>query len=166
MDFSEKIDKILSTNTLGVSSISALEDYCGISRSTVTRLYNGETVNGLKTEKKILEKLRINKRWWETGEEPIYMFDEKKITMSNPDPKIPEQVYRDFPDFIEKTSVYFLIPKTILEEEYRIMLKSDIDKKDQMLREIVEAKNDLIKELREEIADLRSTQRAVPAKQA
>lgn len=74
-----------------------------------------------------------------------------------------ETIYRDL---IEKNTEYRLIPKTILDEEYRIILKSEIELKEQMLKDLLDAKNDLIKELKQEIADLKLTQRAVTAKQA
>lgn len=75
----------------------------------------------------------------------------------------PESVYRDL---IEKNTEYRLIPKTILDEEYRIILKSEIELKEQMLKNLLDSKNELISALKQEIAELRSAQRVVPAKQA
>lgn len=73
----------------------------------------------------------------------------------------PESVYRDL---IEKNTEYRLIPKTILDEEYRIILKSEIELKEQMLKNLLDAKNDLIEQLKQEISELRLAQRAVTAK--
>lgn len=69
-------------------------------------------------------------------------------------------------DLIEKNTEYRLIPKTILDEEYRIILKSEIELKEQMLKNLLDSKNELISALKQEIAELRSAQRVVPAKQA
>lgn len=72
MNFVEKIDKLLKSNTLGISSPSALEDYIKAGRGSITTPYRNKDSPGLRTQKKIIEKLRINPEWWETGKGEIY----------------------------------------------------------------------------------------------
>lgn len=164
MTFAQKIDKILLTNTLGISSIMALENFCGIGRGTVSSLYSGDTKNGIKTEKKIIEKLRINPEWWNNSVEPIYMTGEKTKEPSGAGAAaIPESIYRDL---VESNSEYRLVPKTILQEEYRIVLKSEMDSKDKLVHEVIESKNHLIDQLKIEIKNLELRLKGVHAEKA
>lgn len=153
MDFRAKIDNVLKAKGF---KLWKLAEVSGLD-STLEKAYkeNREMREG-KTDE-FLQKLGITKKWWDTGEEPMFNIDPEKIAL----PEVQESVYRDL---IEKNTEYRLIPKTILDEEYRIILKSEIDLNQQMLKDLLDAKNELIKELKQEIAVLRSTQRVAPAK--
>lgn len=72
MNFCEKIDKVLKTNTLGISSIGSLESEIGVSNGTIQKPYNKKRHPGLRTVKKIIELLRINQDWWDSGKGEIY----------------------------------------------------------------------------------------------
>lgn len=73
MSFEQKIDKILKANALGINYPSALEEYLGLGTGTITKpLGNGKSP-GKGTIKKIIEKLRINQDWWETGKGEIFL---------------------------------------------------------------------------------------------
>lgn len=75
---------------------------------------------------------------------------------------VPESVYKDL---VEANSDYTLVPKTILREEYRIMLKSELDDRAKLLKEVIESKNNLIEQLKSEIRQLQeSVARAVQPK--
>jgi len=72
MKFSEKIEKILKTNKLGVNTASGLEEFIGAGRGAISTPYREGTAPGTKTQKKIIEKMRISPDWWETGKGEIY----------------------------------------------------------------------------------------------
>jgi hypothetical protein len=85
MTFCEKISKILVINKLKISSIKGLEDYLEIGRSTIgahcaekAQKINPRSEPGLKTQKVIIEKLRINQEWWDTGIGEIFIENENK----------------------------------------------------------------------------------------
>ena len=73
MKFSEKIEKILKTNKLGVNTASGLEEFIGAGRGAISTPYREGTAPGTKTQKKIIEKMRISPDWWETGKGEIYL---------------------------------------------------------------------------------------------
>jgi transcriptional regulator with XRE-family HTH domain len=68
-----------------------------------------------------------------------------------------DELYRKW---LEGQTDYRLIHKTLLDGEYRMMLKSEIDSREKMLWQVIESKNYAIAQLEKEIAELRSGQRA------
>jgi hypothetical protein len=152
MTFKEKIDKILEHNTLGINSPSGMEKHLHLGTGSILKSYSNkrkDTSPGLDVVKTILEGLRINKEWWKSGEGEIFI----KNPMENTGNKVvPDSIYRDL---IESNTDYRLVPKTILDQEYRIVLKSEIDSKEKLLLEVLDAKNRLIEQLSKEIAQLR-----------
>lgn len=72
MTFKEKINKILSTNTLGIDSITELEQKIGAGSGSVLKYYNQNKAPGGKTVRKITEGLGINRDWWANGIGEIY----------------------------------------------------------------------------------------------
>lgn len=72
MTFSEKISKILDTNTLAINSPSGLEEFIGASTGAITKPLAKGIAAGPMIQKKIKEKLRINPDWWATGKGEIY----------------------------------------------------------------------------------------------
>jgi hypothetical protein len=72
MKFSEKIRTVLKANKLDINSPSALEDFIGAGQGAITGADQTKGP-GLKTQKKIVDKLRINQRWWDTGEGEIFL---------------------------------------------------------------------------------------------
>jgi hypothetical protein len=65
-------------------------------------------------------------------------------------------------DLVESKTEYRLVHKAILDGEYRIMLKSEIEKVNQMALKALDAKDDYIKSLNDIIADLRAKVPAPP----
>lgn len=72
MKFSDKVSKILKFNTLGINSPSGLEEFIGAGKGAITTPLKEDESPGLKTQKKIVEKLRINQQWWDIGEGEIF----------------------------------------------------------------------------------------------
>jgi hypothetical protein len=105
---------------------------------------------------KFLRTFHVNRAWLLNGEGEQYYMEVKAD-----ESEVPITIYRDL---VEAKSEYRLIPKTILQEEYRIMLKSEIDQRQQMYKEVIEAKNILIETLKDEIKSLRTG--SLRAKQA
>jgi hypothetical protein len=68
MSFKKKIDKILETNELGISSINALEKEIGASTGSVNKYYNKDKSPGRATVKKIKTKFEIDDSTWKSGE--------------------------------------------------------------------------------------------------
>lgn len=72
MTFSEKIRKIVMLNSLGITSPSSLEDYIKAGTGAITTPMRKGEEPGTATVKKIIEKLRINQDWWETGKGEVF----------------------------------------------------------------------------------------------
>jgi transcriptional regulator with XRE-family HTH domain len=70
---------------------------------------------------------------------------------NNEQPLNPDEIYRDL---VEANSDYRLVPKTILDGEYRMILKSEIDSKTRLLEETLAAKNELLADKNKLIAQL------------
>ena len=115
------------------------------------------------TQAELAEKAGITRQTvinWEKGVTEPDVHEVKtlsKILGFNPDNvemkiKNPESIYRDL---VEANTDYRLVPKTILDEEYRILLKSEIDRMDRMVMRALDAKDDLIKEKDETIKELK-----------
>lgn len=83
MTFAEKISKILDANTLQIHSVSQLEDYIKAGRSAigahVAKNAKPNSAPGRATQKRIIEKLRINPDWWNTGKGEIYLQSAKEV---------------------------------------------------------------------------------------
>lgn len=72
MTFKEKIDKILSTNTLQIDSVTELEQKIGAGSGSVLKYYKQNQSPGGKTVRKITEVLGISRHWWANGIGEIY----------------------------------------------------------------------------------------------
>src|SRR5687768_13354484 len=72
MDFRKKIDTILKANKLGINSPSGLESYVKAGRGAISGPYKNNETPGLATVKKIVDTLRVNSQWWETGKGSVF----------------------------------------------------------------------------------------------
>lgn len=116
MTFCEKIRNILKDNEFKITSASMLEEFCGLGRSSITPHYSkkGPCPNsepGQKVQTEIQEKLRINKKWWDTGKGEMYLpQSEKKDKLRDVDIIEAENyigMHRRVYDAIEKSLHYF-----------------------------------------------------------
>lgn len=115
---------------------------------------------------KFLRHYNINPQWWKTGEGAVFITDEEKRSDNKGNPDLLQVLQ----SALAEGSDYRLIPKTILDGEYRIFPKSEIEQRMKELEarakdledirrermETLDAKNKLIKKLEDEIAELRS----------
>lgn len=151
MTFEEKIDKLLETNTLGVGSVHALEKKCKVGIGTIAKPLKKGDSPGIEIVKKIKEVLGVNDAWWDSGEEPIYKKNIDSILVNdNPEEvnsdKSPESIYRDL---VEANSDYRLVPKTILDGEYRVVPISSLNTQDRLLNQLTKENERLWKLLEE-----------------
>lgn len=65
--------------------------------------------------------------------------------------EVPESIYRDL---VEGNSEYKLVPKTILQEEYRIMLLSEIEYRNTLTNKALESRDRMINVLENRISEL------------
>jgi len=72
MSFKDKIDKILEVNTLGINSVSALEDKIEAGRGAVNEFYKEDREPGRKTLKKIMSLPGLNIDWYTKGIGPVF----------------------------------------------------------------------------------------------
>lgn len=117
MNFCEKIRNILRHNDFKITSASKLEKFTGVGRSSITAHYKKEgkpcpdTAPGLLVQTAIQEKLRINKKWWETGEGDMYVPQpEKKAKLRDIDIIEAENyigMHRRVYDAMEKSLFHF-----------------------------------------------------------
>jgi hypothetical protein len=92
MGFKEKIDKILKHNTLGINSVSGLEDFIDAGRGAVNEFYNDNREPGRKTLKKIKSLPGLNENWYEIGIGEVFL---TSVTASQPlNKKDPEEENR------------------------------------------------------------------------
>lgn len=155
MTFKEKIDKILSVNTLGINSVTALEDEVGASRSSINEFYKQNKNPGRLTEKRIKSFKDLNHVWWETGKGDVFINsatvkDNPETNSTNNGNNVADDSNDDTPyrDLI-KDSDYALIPKSLLgKEEYRILLKSELDGRTEVWGRALDGRDELIAELR------------------
>jgi hypothetical protein len=103
----------------------------------------------------------VNKEWFKTGKGEVLIKNSTPAINSTDNTEM--EVNSIYQDLVEARSDYRLIPKTILDGEYRMVLKSEIDEKTELLREALAAKNELLdeyraltKQLKSEIEQLRS----------
>ena len=73
MTFKAKIDSILNANTLGIMSVSGLEDFLKAGRGAINEFYNKDKEPGRKTLKRILALPGLNMTWWETGKGDVFL---------------------------------------------------------------------------------------------
>ncbi len=160
MTVSQRIDKVLIDKGLvkkdGSPNYSEAERICDFSNGILSKLANRKENATLSRDKldTFLRKFYVNREWLLNGNgDPFYAdgIETEKTSVHS-------DIYRDL---VEANSDYRLVPKTILNEEYRIMLKSEIDDRQRIFDELIKTKNDLIDELKE---DLRILRAQVPAK--
>lgn len=150
MSFREKIDKILEIKDIRLWKLGEEVEM----KSTLEKAYKeNREMTDRKTEF-FLQKLGINRKWWYSGDGEIFLNDTNETEQQSINETIIESVYKDL---IEANTPYRLVPKTILDEEYRIVLKSEIDSKEKLLYEVIESKNNLIAQLKNEIRELRES---------
>lgn len=78
--------------------------------------------------------------------------------------KIPVNRGEFYQELVETNSDYRLIPKSIIEGDYRIILKSELDEMNRTRDMIIEAKNQTIALMDKRITELEREQSAIKAK--
>jgi hypothetical protein len=155
MDFKSKIDIILHALMIKLWRL-AEESELG---TTLEKAYSENREMRPANTQKFLQKIGISPEWWEKtegGMEGMFTKDFKITRFGDFDrekPKNPEEIYKDL---VEANTEYRIIPKTVLDGEYRMILKSEIESKEKMLWQVIDAKNYTIAQLEKEISELRS----------
>lgn len=140
--------KIRDTRQLKSLSQEEIGAAIGISRQTVNSWEKRESVRMTESDlEKIAQILGV------TGDDLTIV---KTISVEDE-----ESIYRDL---VEANSDYRLVPKTILNEEYRIMLLSEIEERQKIYRDVLSAKDALISRLYSEVDDLNSEIKDLRAK--
>jgi hypothetical protein len=154
MSFQEKIDNILKTNKLGINSIFGLEAFVKAGAGAISKPLNRGEEPGLGTIKKLREGLPgLSQDWWDTGKGSPFKENSTAAIKSSDNMKSTKL------DIEEANPDYFLVPKTMVQGEYRLELMSEIQERANLWREALASKNELIKQLKEEITELRSVKR-------
>lgn len=151
MALGENIKRIRELREL---SVEELAEKMGIGKAGIYKWESNETKPGLDSLTDLSKALDVTID--ELVNEKPTLVQESTVNTEN---ESKEEVYRKL---VEANTAYRLVPKTILDEEYRIILKSELEEKAQMWRETLAAKNNLIDQLHKEIADLRATLSSKP----
>jgi hypothetical protein len=153
MNFKEKIDNLLRVSEKKFNSIYDLEVKSGVGTGTLRKAYDENREPSKRTIWKFLEALSINTEWWESGKGDIYLV---KSTHGDNESDNTENSHEDTSKVMhgiaETISEYRLVHRAVLNEEYRIVLKTELEEKNALLKEVVESKNALIVQLKSEIA--------------
>jgi hypothetical protein len=154
---SERIIKVLTDNGLvkrnGTVNFSAAERKCGMKSTILQKAAKRD--GGLYDDNldKFLRTFKVRREWFLKGTGDIYdenLTDEQKPT----DNKEMEEIKINL-------SEYSVIPKVVLEGS-QLVSKSEIDRAESKVQLIIQSKDELIKELRDQLKVLRSA--PVPAK--
>jgi hypothetical protein len=143
----EKLKK--SFNQLGLAA--------GLGNGTVDGWTDNQIDKSTLSVEKFLDFHKINPEWWKSGDGEVFLTSVHKTSDNKQMELNADKMYRDF---VEANSVYTLVPKTILDGAYRIMLESELKDRAEMWKETLAAKNDAIAQLKKEVAELRSGVRA------
>jgi hypothetical protein len=156
MTFKEKIYKIVRLNKLGINSPSGLETYIKAGTGSITKYLKKDEEPGEDTVKKILELSGLNKQWWETGEEPVFIEkdDTNNTSVQNgSDNKGKSSGEADlYKKIVEGGTEYLLVPRTAFEGHHRFTSIEQINAQTQELKD----KQDTIVSLTAIINDLLS----------
>ena len=140
-----KLDK--SANILGKEA--------GIGNGTVGGWTDNQVEKPTAAVEKFLRHYNIREEWWKTGKGEIFNTSvHNEAAVTEKPLRAPEEIYRDL---VEANSEYRLVPKVILEGKYVIVLENQIGKTEEALWETIRAKNELIADLKEEIALYRAS---------
>lgn len=152
MTAGEKYAKVL---TLRKKKTYKAEDECGFGRNTIANAIKKDRELSEEYHKKFIDHFGVNPEWWETENGEVFL---KNGTHEQNEPAVAGKVstLKVLQDALAEGSDYRLIPRTILDGEYRIELKSALDEKTELRRDAIEGYKKLVKKLEEEIADLRS----------
>lgn len=85
MTFSEKIDKVLTLNRINLRTIQDLEQIAELGSGTIRKNYNDNREMSQRSTWKLIEKIGINREWWDTGEGEV--FKEKGTSELNKEEK-------------------------------------------------------------------------------
>lgn len=128
MRIQDKFDTILKTNKLGIKSIFGLEKFAKVGTGSVSKFLNENESPTIGTIKKIQDALRVNPEWWDTEKGDIYLEKHTsvdKASDNNGKMENPEEVYRNI---VEGNTEYILIPRSVLNEKYRLVAIEQIEK--------------------------------------
>lgn len=131
----------------------------GIGNGTVGGWTDNQVEKPTAVVEKFLRHYGISEQWWKTGKGDVFITpvpNQPAIT-GKPLHEVPEEIYRDL---VEANSEYRLVPKTILEGKYVIVLESQVGKTEDALWVALRAKDDLINDLKQEIAHYRASRTA------
>lgn len=125
----EIIDKILTINSLKLKDQNDLAMKSGILPNTLTIAIKRETLSD-DIVTKIHDRLGVRKAFLRTGIEPV--LEESAPSMVNEsDP----EVYRTI---VEGKTEYLLIPRSVMQEKYRLRSMEDIEKDRVVLDALIE----------------------------
>lgn len=183
MSFKKKIDMILEARKLQRLSKNKIEQLIGVD-GTIYKAYNDDREPAdSEIVRNLIGTLGIRQEWWdkdwESGSTDIFNTSVQKepLVKGNATPK---DLLTALQDILAEQSDYRIIPKTVLDGEYRLLPKSEIEHRAKELesrlkeledireerKQTIEAKNKLIKRLEDEVAELRGARNAIAPQSA
>lgn len=130
MTFAEKISIILNTNKLGIATKEDLAAFAGFSRDTIRKAVDrsGELNPG--NTRIFLDKLGINRGWWETGKGPV--FNEKHTSVQDEPavtgkPDMERWEADAFKKIIQGGAEYVLVPRHAFDGNHRFTSVEQIE---------------------------------------
>lgn len=173
MSFTRKIDMILEAKKLERLSINKIEKQLGVDGT----IYKAHKADKYPVDSELVRKLigilGIRQEWWdkewESGSTDIFITPVQNQAAVAGNAMTAKDLLVVLQDVLAERSDYRIIPKTVLDGEYRLLPLSEIEHRAKELesrtkeledireerKQTLEAKNKLIKRLEDEIAELR-----------
>jgi transcriptional regulator with XRE-family HTH domain len=126
---------------------SDLADKLGVAQGTVSNWENGKGA-GIKSD----DLSKLSKLFAVSTD---YILFGKQAPRIETD--VPNTIYKDL---VEANTEYRLVPKTILDVEYRIVLQSEIEQKQKLYNDVIAAKDKYIHKLESDIEQLQVLKKA------
>jgi hypothetical protein len=126
-------------------SLAKVEDDYGVGNGTFKSWKDESVEKSTNTIKNFLNQNKINLHWWKTGEGKIFM---ENGTYEHNEPAIPENLLGDlevYRTIVEGKTEYLLIPRSVLQEKYRIQSIEDMEKDRAVLDALIEFNRELLR---------------------
>lgn len=170
MTFKDRIDRLLEIKKLDRLSINKIEKALNVDGTIYKGIKDPDYIPSSELVSEIIRIYNLKRSWWDNplSNNPDDIYVENHTPEDKPGDNGENEVTHELRRLIEKNDKYSLVPNLIL-TQYEIQSKAEILRNEEVLKKalafaeqtsatkdiVIQAKNDLIAELKKEIAELR-----------